>query len=215
MTAWEVIKQAPRKLGEAATRPQLVGIDSPQRRMSSLLFGIVMVMILVAGLVGVLVLSTALQTREFELRAAQRTADELGFRVSDLESQVNRAKAPLALGRRATDLGMVPNPHSVFIDLGSGQIKGEPVAATGNEIPSLRISPVPTAVPSPEADAAAPLTQAGGEGVPGTAEGPVADQTLAADPATTPSPNASGAPVPSAAAPTPARPTQPAAGERG
>lgn len=159
MTAWEAIKQAPRKLGEAAARPQLVGIASPPRRMSSLLFGVVMVAILVGGLIGVLVLSTALQTREFELRAAQRSANELGYQVSDLESQVNRAKAPLQLGRRATDLGMVPNPHSVFIDLGTGEIKGEPVAANGSEIPSLRIVP-PAPTPPPGAvESAAPTAE--------------------------------------------------------
>ena len=109
MTAWNAIKQAPRKLGEAAAqaRPTLVGITSPPRRMSSLMFGVVMVGILVAGLVGVLVLSTALQTREFELRAKQRTASELAYQVSDLESKVDRANAPRELGRRATALGMV------------------------------------------------------------------------------------------------------------
>ena len=142
MTAWNAIKQAPRKLGEAAAnaRPHLVGINSPPRRMSSLMFGVVMVAILVAGLVGVLVLSTALQTREFELRAKQRTASELAYQVSDLESKVYRANAPRELGRRATALGMVPNSHPVFIDLGNGSIQGSPVPATGNEIPSLRVT---------------------------------------------------------------------------
>lgn len=152
MTAWNAIKQAPRKLGEAAAqaRPTLVGITSPPRRMSSLMFGVVMVGILVAGLVGVLVLSTALQTREFELRAKQRTASELAYQVSDLESKVYRANAPRELGRRATALGMVPNAHPVFIDLGSGSIQGTPVPASGNEIPSLRVT-----APAPSAHASA------------------------------------------------------------
>lgn len=197
MTAWEAIKQAPRKLGEVAARPQLVGITSPPRRMSSLWFGITMVTILVGGLIGVLVLSTALQTREFELRAAQRTANELGYQVSDLESQVNRAKAPLQLGRRATDLGMVPNPHSVFIDLGTGQIKGEPVAANGGEIPSLRISP-PAPTPAPDA-AVSPAPSA--EGQPGAdpaagIEPPPAEAAQGqTQPSGQPSPGASNAPA--------------------
>jgi len=35
---------------------------------------------------------------------------------------------------------MVPNAHPVFIDLGNGSIQGTPVPATGNEIPSLRVT---------------------------------------------------------------------------
>lgn len=149
MTAWETLKQAPRRLGEVAARPKLVGIASPPRRLSGITFGILIVGILVAGLVGALVLSTALQTREFELRRAQTKAAELGYQVSDLESQVNRTKAPLQLGRKATELGMVPNPHSVFIDLGTGTIAGVPIAANGHEIPSLRVLPPPPPQPAP------------------------------------------------------------------
>lgn len=161
MTAWKTSKQAPRKLGEAATQPKLVGIASPPRRLPALMFGILMVGILVAGLVGALVLSTALQTREFELRRAQTRAAELGYQVSDLESLVNRTKAPLQLGRRATELGMVPNPHSVFIDLGTGTVVGAPVAAKGHEIPSLRVLPPPPApAPTEVAGADGQATQA-------------------------------------------------------
>lgn len=174
MTAWKTSKQAPRKLGEAATQPKLVGIASPPRRLPALMFGILMVGILVAGLVGALVLSTALQTREFELRRAQTRAAELGYQVSDLESLVNRTKAPLQLGRRATELGMVPNPHSVFIDLGTGTVVGAPVAAKGHEIPSLRV------LPPPPAPAPAPTEGAGADGQ--ATQAPAATQP-SADPA--------------------------------
>ena len=171
MTAWNAIKQAPRKLGEAAAnaRPHLVGINSPPRRMSSLMFGVVMVAILVAGLVGVLVLSTALQTREFELRAKQRTASELAYQVSDLESKVYRANAPRELGRRATALGMVPNAHPVFIDLGNGSIQGTPVPATGNEIPSLRVTGS-AAASTTQASAVSTQTSAAAAAEPAAAE---------------------------------------------
>ncbi|QIK72961.1 hypothetical protein G7070_12655 [Propioniciclava coleopterorum] len=211
MTAWEAIKQAPRKLGQAATRPNLVGISSPPQRMSALMFGVVMVAVLVAGLVGALVLSTALQTREFELRDAQRTAGELGYQVSDLESQVNRAKAPQQLGRRATELGMVPNPHAVFIDLGTGEIKGTPTAANGNEIPSLRILP-----PPPPSVAPTPGAEAQQEGTP-TAEGQAGaepDAATPADPTAPPTATPSTSATPSATA-TPSGAATPSPGTGG
>lgn len=144
MTAWETIREAPRRLGQAATqaRPQLRSIISPPRRLSSLSFAVVVVAILVSGMVGMLALTTALQNQAFEVRAAQRTASELGYRASDLEAQANRAKSPEALGRRATQLGMVPNPHAVFIDVRTGEVLGEPTAARGDEIPSLSVTQV-------------------------------------------------------------------------
>lgn len=160
MTAWETIRETPRRLGEAAAqaRPQLRGIISPPRRLSTLSFAVVVVGIMVAGMVGMLALATALQNQAFEVRAAQRTASELGYRASDLESQVNRAKAPESLGRRATELGMVPNPHAVFIDVRTGEVLGVPTPARGDEMPSLKVEPlvVPPVVPAaPEAAVAA------------------------------------------------------------
>ncbi|MBK8463395.1 MAG: hypothetical protein IPL36_10260 [Nigerium sp.] len=158
MTAWESIIQAPRRLGEAATqaRPKLRGIASPPRRMGPVAFAVTLVCVVVAGMVGLLALTTALQNQAFEVRAAQRTANELGYRVSDLASRVNRASAPAELGRRATELGMVPNPNAVFIDVTTGTITGDPVPVRGDEMPSLKVRAVtppaekPTAVESGE-----------------------------------------------------------------
>ncbi len=143
MTAWETIREAPRRIGEAAAqaRPQLRGITSPPRRMAGSTFAVLVVGLLVGGMVGMLLLTTLLQNQAFEIRAAQRTASELGYRASDLEAQVNRAKAPAALGQRAAALGMVPNPRAVFIDLSTGEVLGEPVPVRGDEIPSLPASP--------------------------------------------------------------------------
>ncbi len=187
MTAWQTIRETPRRLGAAASqaRPPLRGIMSPPRRLSPITFAVLVVGILVAGMVGMLALTTALQNQAFEVRAAQRTASELGFRASDLEAQANRVKAPEALGLRATELGLVPNPHAVFIDVESGEVLGRPTPARGDEIPALKVQPV---VVPPVEPAEAPADGAPVD--PTTAEAPV-DGTPAeapADPATTEAP---------------------------
>lgn len=160
MTAWEVLRETPRRLGSTASqaRPELRSIVSPPRRIAPVPFGVMMVALLVAGMVGLLLLNTQLQNQAFEVRDAQRTASELGYRVSDLEAQVTRAAAPATLGRRASEMGMVPNPHAVFIDLESGRVVGEPRKVTGQEVPSLVLVPPAPEVPplDPEAPAVDP-----------------------------------------------------------
>lgn len=142
MSSLHALRSAPARLQKLARspRPRLRRIDSPVRRLPGFGFGLLVVAIVVAGMVGLLVLNTALQDQEFEVRRAQRQANELAYRVSDLETKVHRAASPAEIAGRATELGMVPNPTGAFIDLGSGRIIGEPKAATGQELPSLRVA---------------------------------------------------------------------------
>ncbi|TBT87286.1 hypothetical protein ET989_02955 [Propioniciclava sinopodophylli] len=186
MTAWETIREAPRRIGEAAAqaRPQLRSITSPRRRMAGATFAVFVIGLFFSGMVGMLLLTTLLQNQAFEIRAAQRTASELSYRASDLEAQVNRAKAPVALGQRAAALGMVPNPRAVFIDLSTGEVLGKPVPVRGDEIPSLTrvpvVPPLEDEVPpadAPPADGAQPA-----EGEP-AADAPAAEQPAAEQPA--------------------------------
>lgn len=135
-------------LRAAAPRPRLRRIDSPPRRMPGPGFALLIVAIVVAGMIGLLVLNTTLQNQGFEVRRAQRQAAELAYQVSDLETRVHQAASPAMVAGRATELGMVPNPNGVFIDLGTGRVVGTPRAATGLEVPSLRV-PRPTAPIAP------------------------------------------------------------------
>ena len=196
MTAWQTIREAPKRLGEAAAqaRPQLRSITSPPRRMAPATFAIVVVGLFVSGMVGMLLLTTLLQNQAFKLSAAERTASELSYRASDLEAQVNRAQAPAALGQRATELGMVPNPGAVFIDLGTGEVLGDPVPVRGDEIPSLTRVPV---VPTP-ADEVPPADAPPAEGTPAEgdqAAAPPADGDPAADAQAAPAAPAEGEPA--------------------
>ncbi len=141
MTAWQLLRDAPRRLEAQLPRPQLRSLPIPARRLSRVPFVVLVVAILVVGLVGLMMLNAATTDRAFDLRDQQRRAALLGSQLSDLEAQVARAHAPAQLAGRAADLGMVPNPHGVFIDLGTGRVVGDPIAPTGREMPSLRVRP--------------------------------------------------------------------------
>lgn len=196
MTAWQTIRETPRRLGEAAAqaRPQLRSISSPPRRLASSTFALLVVGLFMSGMVANLVLTTLLQNQAFAVRKAQAAASELSYRASDLEAQVNRAQAPAMLGERAAALGMVPNPHAVFIDLSSGEVLGKPVPATGAEIPSLTMLP-PVVEEVPPADAPkAPAVDPTAE--PAAAVEPAAPtkSDAAAEPAAATEPSAAPAP---------------------
>lgn len=153
MSPLEALRAAPRRLqelaSEASARPRLRRIDSPARRMPGVPFALLVVALVVVGMVGLLVLNTTLQDQGFVVRRAQREAAELAYRVSDLETQVHRAASPAEIAGRATELGMVPNPNGVFIDLATGRVVGQAKPATGQEVPSLRVArPAPPVDPS-------------------------------------------------------------------
>lgn len=117
-----------------------------------------MVGILVAGTVGLLFFITYLQSQAFEVKEAQRQATELGYQVSDLESRVNAAQSPVELARRATNLGMVPYNHGVFIDLATGTVVGDAVPASKDDLPELLVRDpprVPTSTGRPATNGAA------------------------------------------------------------
>ena len=151
MTPLEALRSAPRRLQQMAkvpSRPLLRAIRTPARRLPGLPFALLVVAIVVLGMIGLLTLTTTLQDQGFAVRGLQTRAAELSYRVSDLETQVHRAASPAEIAGRATELGMVPNPNGVFIDLATGRVVGEAKPVTGQEIPSLRV-PRPAAAIDP------------------------------------------------------------------
>lgn len=178
MSAWQVLRETPRRLSRAAAqpRPQLRGLPRPPRRLSTVWFSALMVGILVGGTVGLLFFITFLQSQAFEVKQAQQQAAELGYEVSDLEARVNAAQSPVELARRATNLGMVPYNHGVFIDLETGTVVGDPVPASKYDVPGLLVND-PARVPTSTSEAAG--TAAGSETAAGTDD--AADQAADAD----------------------------------
>lgn len=180
MTAWEALKDAPRRISQAAgaARPELKLIRTPTRRLAAVPFGVLMVVLLGLGTIGLLLLNTTLQNQAFEVRSAQRQAAELSYILSDLQSQTYAAESPGELARRATELGMVPNPHGVFVDLRTGTVAGDATPVTGNELPGLLVRPEPSPQPTEGLDAAPSAAQPGTEepGTPGESTAATANQ---------------------------------------
>jgi hypothetical protein len=119
---------------------------------------VVVAVLLAAGVVGLLLLNTALQRRAFELSTLNERADALEVQVSELTLRTDRLESTQSLALRASELGMVPNPSPVFLRLSDGRVIGDPVAAApGSTLPGLL--PQPRTVTEPPRTAAdAPTT---------------------------------------------------------
>jgi cell division protein FtsB len=89
-------------------------------------FVIFVLSLLAAGLVGLLLLNTELQSGTFQVTALSQRADQLQDDQEQLEKQVRTLESPQNLADRALKMGMVPNPNPVFLRLSDGQVLGVP-----------------------------------------------------------------------------------------
>ncbi|MFT4218534.1 MAG: hypothetical protein QM619_15305 [Micropruina sp.] len=137
MTALLAPKRAPEEHPQPRWSLREVGI--PQRRtMASIPFILSLAVLLALGMVGLLLLNTALQEQAFAVRDQQKAATQLGYRLAALETEVTEARSSTRLAIAATELGMVPNPYPVYLPLPSGDVIGKPTAMTGSEVPDVR-----------------------------------------------------------------------------
>ena len=105
-------------------------------------FVLLLIGVLGAGLVGLLVLNTAMQRAAFALDSLDRQAQALEVRRQVLDLRVDRLRSPQTLGLRATELGMVSMTEPVFLRLSDGEILGSPQAAVAGIGPQLVPLPV-------------------------------------------------------------------------
>jgi hypothetical protein len=87
------------------------------------------VAVLGVGLVGLLLLTTAMQQRAFALFEIENEIALLREQRQILTADLAQLEAPGALAEAAGDIGMVPNDTPVFLDLESGALRGELVPA--------------------------------------------------------------------------------------
>jgi hypothetical protein len=115
----------------------LRAVVQPASRLARFPFLLVLIGIFGIGMAGLLMLNTTLQSQAFESRTVNRRAAELAHAQADLENQLNALAAPQELARRASELGMRPNPFPAFLVLPSGKVVGEPIPVSGHEVPAL------------------------------------------------------------------------------
>ena len=127
----------PRQKSPETTTPGLRPVPTRQGGLGRLPFMLILAGVLVVGLVGLLMLQTRVQEQSFEVRQLQATATQLSYKQAQLEAEVQQKATPAEIARQATALGMVPNPHAVYIDVRTGTVVGAQKAVTGNEVPYI------------------------------------------------------------------------------
>lgn len=117
----------------SAARPQpkrglrlVAPVANRARRMP---FVVVLLAIIGSGLVGLILISTAMQAQTFELAELTAEARQLETTQEALQREVSELESPENLGPLAVAYGMVPNQTPVYLQLSDGTVKGSPKPA--------------------------------------------------------------------------------------
>lgn len=192
------MRSTPELKGRAARLARLLPVGAGHAARTP--FVLLVVLLLGGGLIGLLVLNSALSEGSFHLDDLQKDTKTLTDEEQALQRDVDAYSAPDALQRRARELGMVPGGDPAFLNP-DGTVKGVPGAAARNS--SLLTVRPPEVIASPPAAG----TTGGTTATPATpTPTPTPTRSLAA---ATP---AAGTPAPRLSAPVaaPARPAAPA-----
>ena len=143
---------APARATAARRGQRLRVVPAPAFRAPRTPFVIVIVAILGAGLVGLLLLNTALAQGSFRIHDLQRQSAALQDREEQLQIAVDAANDPARLAAAAHHLGLVPAQDPGFIRLSDGRLLGAPQAATA---PPKKVAATPKPSPQPSGPTAA------------------------------------------------------------
>ncbi|MCX4453532.1 septum formation initiator family protein [Streptomyces sp. NBC_01340] len=133
-------------------------------------FVLLVVLLLGGGLIGLLVLNSALSEGSFRLDDLQRDTKSLTDEEQALQRDVDTYSAPDALQRRARELGMVPGGDPAFLNP-DGSVKGVPGTAAQQSSARNPVVRPPevlalTQTASPQTASPAPATSAPAAAVP-------------------------------------------------
>ena len=178
------MSRKPELRGRAARLARLLPGTASPGQAARTPFVLLVVLLLGGGLIGLLVLNSALSEGSFKLTDLQKDTKSLTDEQQALQRDIDAYSAPDALVRRARELGMVPGGDPAFLDP-DGTVKGVPSPASAAEQASLRMPlvlapeafdsgavPTPTASTAPAAGSTAAVSSAPAQTVvpaPGTA----------------------------------------------
>ncbi|MGC9542967.1 septum formation initiator family protein [Streptomyces sp. UG1] len=161
-------------------------------------FVLLVVVLLGGGLIGLLMLNSALSEGAFKLDDIQKDTKALTDEEQSLQRDIDAYSAPDALQRRARELGMVPGGDPAFLNP-DGTVKGVPSPAPAGQLAgrspvvlapeALPGTPLPLPVPSPAPTTAPPDD-------PQTPAGPPAPQAVPQGAPGRPAPSAPSSPYP-------------------
>ncbi|MFF7646470.1 septum formation initiator family protein [Streptomyces canus] len=149
------MRRKPELRGRAARLARLLPGTASPGQAARTPFVLLVVLLLGGGLIGLLVLNSALSEGSFKLTDLQKDTKSLTDEQQALQRDIDAYSAPDALLRRARELGMVPGGDPAFLDP-DGTVKGVPSPASDAEPLSYRMPLVlapeafdSTAVPTP------------------------------------------------------------------
>lgn len=87
-------------------------------------FVVVVLTVIGTGLIGLILISTAMQSQAFELARLTSQARDLQTQQEALQREVSDLESPEHLGPRALTLGMVPSSTPVYLELPDGRVRG-------------------------------------------------------------------------------------------
>ncbi|MEV7070904.1 hypothetical protein [Streptomyces sp. NPDC093990] len=158
------MSRKPELRGRAARLARLLPGTASPGQAARTPFVLLVVLLLGGGLIGLLVLNSAVSEGSFKLADLQKDTKGLTDEQQALQRDIDAYSAPDALVRRARELGMVPGGDPAFLDP-DGTVKGVPSPAGAAEPLSYRMPlvlapeafdgtavPTPTASPTPAED---------------------------------------------------------------
>ncbi|MEU6569283.1 septum formation initiator family protein [Streptomyces parvulus] len=169
----------PELKGRAARLARLLPPAGGRGQAARAPFVLLVVLLLGGGLIGLLVLNSALSEGSFQLDDLKEETKSLTDEEQALQRDIDAYSAPRALQRRARELGMVPGGDPAFL-APDGTVKGSPSAAPTGTTP-LVLAPEALTAPPGGAATASPTPV-------GTQPPPVPSATSTAAPAPAQSP---------------------------
>jgi hypothetical protein len=107
-------------------------------------FATLCVTLLTLGLIGLLLLNTALAEGSLTLGALRKQSGILTDRAGDLGEEIARASSSNSLAARATALGMVRKAERGYVDVTTGKVSGTAQPATKLQKVPIVVAPMPT-----------------------------------------------------------------------
>ncbi|MEU9067187.1 MULTISPECIES: septum formation initiator family protein [unclassified Streptomyces] len=178
----------PELRGRAARLARLLPTGGTRGQAARAPFVLLVVVLLGGGLIGLLVLNSALSEGSFQLDDLKQRTKELTDEEQALQRDIDAYSAPRALQRRARELGMVPGGDPAFLDP-DGSVKGSPSPAPAAATPLVLAPEALTATSgSPSAPTPSAYAEPSAPAPTSTTAGTSATPTPAATPTPTPTP---------------------------
>ncbi|WP_117208302.1 hypothetical protein [Allorhizocola rhizosphaerae] len=117
---------------DVAQKPKLRLVPPVPVKVVRTPFVILVIMVVVAGVLGILVLNTKINQNAFELAALRDEQNRLDLRQQQLEQQIAEYESPGNLAAAGRKLGLVDPGAPAFITLPDGKIIGVPKPAAGS-----------------------------------------------------------------------------------